>query len=292
MSSTLRIALAAVVAVIGVTAYMSVFIVSEREQVLVLEFGDPVATIQEAGINTKLPWQDIIYFDRRILALDSRPEELIAADQKRLVVDAIVRFQIEDPLTFYRAVATITQGRNRLERFVNSVLRRALGAVPFNEILKESRPQLMAQIRDEVNQEVNSPPAPLGINIVDVRIKRADLPEENSQAIYQRMATQREQEARLLRAEGSASADRIRAEAERIATVTVANAERDGAIIRGEGDGERNRIYAEAFGQDEDFFNFYRSMQAYRNAMSGDDTTMVLSPDSEFFRFFSDPKGE
>lgn len=287
MSSAIRIALAAVVAGIGIVAYMSVFTVTEREQALVLQFGEPIETIQDAGIHFKSPIQDVIFFDKRILALDSRPEELIASDQKRMVVDAIVRFQIEDPLTFYRAVATVEQGRNRLERFVNSTLRRVLGSVPFNDILKEARAELMAQIQVEVNVLA----APLGVNVVDVRIKRADLPEENSQAIYQRMETQREQEARLLRAEGNASADRIRAEADRVSTITIANADRDGSIIRGEGDGERNRIYAEAFTIDEDFFNFYRSMQAYRVAMSDTDTTMILSPDSDFFRYFKDADG-
>lgn len=287
MSSAIRIALAAVVAGIGIVAYMSVFTVTEREQALVLQFGEPIETIQDAGIHFKSPIQDVIFFDKRILALDSRPEELIASDQKRMVVDAIVRFQIEDPLTFYRAVATVEQGRNRLERFVNSTLRRVLGSVPFNDILKDSRAELMAQIQVEVNVLA----APLGVNVVDVRIKRADLPEENSQAIYQRMETQREQEARLLRAEGNASADRIRAEADRVSTITIANADRDGSIIRGEGDGERNRIYAEAFTIDEDFFNFYRSMQAYRKAMSDTDTTMILSPDSDFFRYFKDADG-
>lgn len=287
MSSAIRIALAAVVAGIGIVAYMSVFTVTEREQALVLQFGEPIETIQDAGIHFKSPIQDVIFFDKRILALDSRPEELIASDQKRMVVDAIVRFQIEDPLTFYRAVATVEQGRNRLERFVNSTLRRVLGSVPFNDILKESRAELMAQIQVEVNVLA----APLGVNVVDVRIKRADLPEENSQAIYQRMETQREQEARLLRAEGNAAADRIRAEADRVSTITIANADRDGAIIRGEGDGERNRIFAEAFTIDEDFFNFYRSMQAYRNAISDSDTTMILSPDSDFFRYFKDADG-
>ena len=259
------------------------FIVDQREQALVLQFGDPKRVIQEPGLNFKIPFiQQTVRFDKRLLDFDNAPEEVIASDQKRLVVDAFARYHITDPLKFYQTVGTEMALRPRLGSVLNSTLRQVLGTVPLQQVVSEKRGALMLEIRDIVRTEA----ARFGIRVEDVRIKRADLPAQNSEAIYRRMQTERQQEAAELRAKGAEEAQKIRAEANRQKVVIVAEAERDAQILRGDGEGQMNRIFAEAFGRDAEFFSFYRSMQAYEAALGTDDTTMVLSPDSDFFRYF------
>ena len=265
------------------------FIVDQREQVLVLQFGDPKRVIQEPGLNFKIPFiQQTVRFDKRLLDFDNAPEEVIASDQKRLVVDAFARYHITDPLKFYQTVGTEMALRPRLGSVLNSTLRQVLGTVPLQEVVSEKRGALMLEIRDIVRTEA----ARFGIRVEDVRIKRADLPAQNSEAIYRRMQTERQQEAAELRAKGAEEAQKIRAEANRQKVVTVAEAEKDSQILRGDGEGQMNRIFAEAFGRDPEFFSFYRSMQAYEAALGTDDTTMVLSPDSDFFRYFGSLSAE
>ena len=259
------------------------FIVDQREQALVLQFGDPKRVIQEPGLNFKIPFiQQTVRFDKRLLDFDNAPEEVIASDQKRLVVDAFARYHITDPLKFYQTVGTEMALRPRLGSVLNSTLRQVLGTVPLQQVVSEKRGALMLEIRDIVRTEA----ARFGIRVEDVRIKRADLPAQNSEAIYRRMQTERQQEAAELRAKGAEEAQKIRAEANRQKVVIVAEAERDSQILRGDGEGQMNRIFAEAFGRDPEFFSFYRSMQAYEAALGTDDTTMVLSPDCDFFRYF------
>jgi len=269
--------------VAGFVTLSAAFVIDQREQGLVLQFGEPKRVIQDAGLFFKLPFiQQVVRFDKRLLDYDNVPEEVIASDQKRLVVDAFARYHIVDPLKFYQTVGTELALRPRLGSVINSTLRQVLGTVPLQEVVSEKRSDLMLQIRDIVRTEA----AGFGIKVEDVRIKRADLPEANSEAIYRRMQTERQQEAAELRAKGAEQAQKIRAEANRQKVVIVAEAERDSQILRGAGEGEMNRIFADAFGRDPEFFSFYRSMQAYQEALTGDDTTMVLSPDSDFFRYF------
>lgn len=266
----------------------SVFTVTEVEQALVLQLGEHKKTIREPGLYFKLPFvQNVIFLDKRILNLDVPSQEIIASDQKRLVVDAIARFKIIDPLLTYQTRGNEANAAQALATLLSSNLREVLGREEFITLLSGERANLMTRIRDGVNQGA----ATFGIEIVDVRIRRADLPEANSQAIYTRMNTEREREARETRAEGGEQALRIRAEAERERTILLAVAERDSQILRGEGDSEAVRIFAESFGRDIEFFEFYRTMQAYRKALNNDDTTLVLSPNSEFFKFLDSMYG-
>lgn len=267
--------------------YMSVFTVFQTQQAIVLQFGNPVNIIRDPGLHFKAPWQNVLYLDNRILNLDVHPQEVIASDQKRLVVDAFARFRIIDPLLTYQRVRTEQGARQQLETVLGSNIRRTLGSETFVTLLSGERAALMLQIRDNVNEEAKN----YGIEIIDVRIMRADLPEANSAAIYGRMRTEREREAREARAEGREQGVRIKAQAERERTVLLAEATRDSEILRGEGDGRAVKIFADAFGTDEEFFEFYRSMQAYQVALGNDDTTLVLSPKSEFFKFFESAKG-
>jgi len=274
----------------AVAAYFSAFIVRETEQALKLEFGKPVGDpIRDPGLYFKVPVvQTVDKFDKRILDLDTSPQEVIALDQKRLVVDAFARFRISQPLAFYQAVRTEQTARDRLGTFVDSAVRDTLASATFQEIVRDKREELMRRITEQVNERAQN----LGIEVIDVRIKRSDLPEANSAAIYSRMQTERQQDAAEFRAEGNAAANRIRADADRQATVILAEANKQSELIRGEGDAQRNRIFAEAFGQDPDFFAFYRSMQAYEKGLGqGGETRMLLSPDSEFFRYFNNPDG-
>lgn len=289
MNRRLLIIVAVVVAVAGLTASGAMFTVYETQQALVLQFGDPVRVIKTPGLKFKAPFiQNVIFMDKRVLAVDpTRPEEVIASDQKRLVVNAFLRYRIVDPLKFYQSVSTVAGARSRLESILNSSLRRVLGSVAFSSVLSGERIELMQQITLAVNEEAGN----FGIDVIDVRIKRADLPEANSQAIYRRMQTERQREAKEFRAQGAEISQRIRARADRERTVLLAEAEREADIQRGEGDGEVVRIFADAYGRDVDFFAFYRSMGAYRAALGSEDTTMVLSPNSEFFRFFGDLSG-
>jgi membrane protease subunit HflC len=272
-----------------IVGYSSLFTVYQTRQALVVRLGEPVRVVTEPGLNVKVPFIDtVIPIDKRILDLESPAQEVIASDQKRLVVDAFARYRISDPLRFYQAAGTPEAANLRLSTLMISALRRVLGESTFIQVVRDQRSQLMARIRDQVDREA----AAFGITVVDVRIRRADLPEQNSQAIYQRMQTERQREAAEFRATGNQKAQEIRSEADRRVTVLIAEATSQSEQTRGEGDAERNRIFAEAFGKDLDFFNFYRSMQAYESGLRHTDTRMVLKPDSDFFRFFTDPSGK
>ena len=269
------------------TIYFSVFIVKEVNQAIVLQFGDPKRIIINPGINFKIPFiQNVVFLDKRILNLDTPPEEVIASDQKRLIVDAFARFQIVDPLKFYISVGNERVARSRLSTIINSRIRSVLGTQRLQTLLSADRTNQMSLIQDGVNNEAEN----FGIKIVDVRIKRADLPQANSEAIYKRMQTEREREAKEFRAKGAEMAAEITANADKEVTVILANAEKSSQILKGEGDGKRNKIFADAFGKDPEFFAFYRAMQAYEKALIGGETSLILSPDSEFFKFFGNIK--
>jgi len=269
--------------VIGLVVYLSLFTVKEINQAIVLQFGDPKRVIAEPGLQVKIPFiQNVVYLDRRILSLDPAPAEVIASDQKRLIVDAYARFKIIDPLKFYISVGDERVARSRLATIINSRIRSVLGKQSLATLLSEERSGQMAIIQEGVNVEAEK----FGITIIDVRIKRADLPQANSEAIYKRMQTEREREAKEFRARGAEMAVTITSTADRKVTVILANAQKQSEIMKGEGDGIRNKIFADAFGQDPEFFSFYRAMQAYETALIGGDTTLILSPDSDFFKFF------
>jgi modulator of FtsH protease HflC len=287
MNRNLLIGAGVVAAALLVLAMSALFTVHQTQQALVLQFGNPKRVVTEPGLHVKVPFtQNAVYIDRRVLDFDAEANELILGDQKRLVVDAFARYRIVDPLRFYQSVGSEELLRGRIDTILDASLRKTLGEVPLFTVLSADRAALMNQIRDQANTETKQ----FGIDIVDVRIKRADLPAENSQAIYRRMQTEREREAKELRAQGAELAQRIRSRADRERRVIIAEAEKEGQIIRGEGDALAIRIFADAFGKDVDFFSFYRSMQAYRDALGDDSTSFVLSPDSEFFRFFNNPE--
>jgi len=287
----MRAFLALLLVLIGLGAfavYSAAFIVHQNEQALVLRFGEPKQVIREPGLKWKYPLIDTVQiYDKRILDLDTAPQEITASDQKRLVVDAFARYKIVDPLKFYQSVGTQENVRARLAPIVESALRRVLGAATFQDLVRDKREQLMKSIAAQVNREGHA----LGLEVVDVRIKRADLPEQNSKSVFERMRAERQREAAEFRAEGAAKANEIKAKADRQATVIKAEANRKSEEIRGEGDGERNKIYAEAYSKDPEFFAFYRSMQAYENGLKSGDTRLVISPDSDFFKYFTDPHG-
>ena len=271
------------IVVLAVVAYQGVFVVQEINQAIVLQFGDPKRIITKPGLNFKIPFiQNIAYLDRRVLNLDTPPEEVIAADQKRLIVDAFARFKIVDPLKFYISVGNERVERSRLATIINSRIRSVLGTQQLATLLSTDRAVHMASIQNDVNTEAEN----FGITIVDVRIKRADLPQANSEAIFKRMQTEREREAKEFRAQGAEMAAKITSTADKEVTVILANANKQSEIMKGEGDGQRNRIFADAFGRDPQFFAFYRAMQSYEKALIGGDTSLILSPDSDFFKFF------
>ncbi len=286
-----RTALTTLLVFIGlavVAAYLTLFTVYQTQQALVLEFGKPKRLITEPGLNYKIPFiQNVQFFDKRLLDLDSAPQEVIASDQKRLVVDAFARWRITNPLLFYQSVSNEVGARTQLSAFLEAALRRVLGAASFEAVVRDDRNELMRKITSELNEKAKA----LGITVVDVRIKRADLPEANSLAIYRRMQTERQREAAEIRAEGEEASRRIRANADRQVTVVKAEATGEAERIRGTGDAEKNRVFAEAFGKDPDFFAFYRSMQAYEGSLQSGDTRMLLSPDSQFFQYFNDATG-
>ena len=272
-----------IIILIAATAYFSIFIVKEINQAIVLQFGDPKRILMKPGLNFKIPFiQNVVFLDKRILNLDAPPAEVIASDQKRLIVDAFARFKIVDPLKFYISVGNERVARSRLSTIINSRIRSVLGTQRLQTLLSEERSKQMALIQDGVNNEA----AKFGIEIVDVRIKRADLPPANSDAIYRRMQTEREREAKEFRAKGAEMAITITSTADKEVTVILADAEKQSQILKGEGDGQRNKIFANAFGKDPEFFAFYRAMQAYETALIGGETSLILSPDSEFFKFF------
>jgi membrane protease subunit HflC len=264
--------------VVLIVAYSSVFTVDMTEQALVVRLGDPVRVVTDPGLHFKAPFVDtVIPIDKRILDLENPSQEVIASDQKRLVVDAFARYRIKNALQFYQSVGSIQAANIQLTTLLNASLRRVLGEVTFIQV-----------VRDQLDHEAGG----YGIQVVDVRIRRADLPEQNSQAVYQRMQTERQREAAEFRAQGGQKAQEIRSNADREATVIVAEANSTAERVRGEGDGERNRLFAEAYGQDPDFFAFYRSMTAYENGLKSSDTRFLLKPDSDFFKFFGNPSGK
>ena len=280
-----------VIVVAGIAGlYSALFTVDQTQQALVLQFGDPKRTIQKPGLAFKLPFvQDVVYYEKRVLSLIPQDaEEVILSDQKRLQVDAYARYQIDDPLLFYQTVRNENGARGRLEAIIDSSVRRALGRETLGSILTGQRNDITRSIGEEVNQSVST----LGIKIIDVRLRRADYPEATSQNIFNRMKSEREREAKEFRATGEEEAQKIRADAEKTRTVIISEAQREAQETRGAGDAMAIQIYADSFGQDAEFFAFYRSMEAYRKSIGKDDTSLVLSPNSSFFRFFKDKSGK
>ena len=275
--------------VVAIIAYSSLFSVRQTEQALVVRFGRPVNIVTEPGLHFKAPFTDsVIPIDKRILDLENPSQEVIASDQKRLVVDAFARYRIKSPLQFYQSIGSIQAANLQLTTLLNAALRRVLGEVTLIQVVRDERELLMGRIRDQLDREADS----YGIQVVDVRIRRADLPEQNSQAVFSRMKTEREREAAEFRAQGKQKAQEIRADADRQATVIVAEANSKAEQTRGEGDAERNRLFAEAYSKDPDFFAFSRSMTAYENGLKSNDTRFLLKPDSDFFKFFGSPTGK
>lgn len=288
MNRSIAIGAGIVAIIAAIVVYLSAFTVGMTQQAIVLQFGDPRQVVNKPGLHWKLPFiQNVVYIDKRILNLNVPPEEIIAKDRKRLVVDAFARYRIVDSLRFYQSVGDPRNSANRLQPNFVSSLRNVLGDHTLEELVRDNRAGLMKRIQTAFNTAAQQ----FGIEVVDVRIRRADLPEQNSMAIYQRMQTEREREAAEIRAQGNEEAQRIRSRADREVTVIVAEAERDAQIVRGEGDATRNSIYAEAYSADPEFFAFYRSMEAYRQGLKGDNTTMIVTPDSEFFRYFGNESG-
>lgn len=289
----MRSSFVGIVAVLGILlallAYSGLFIVYPPQQVLVLQFGRVQSVYTKPGLYFKIPFiQNLVVIDKRILDLDMPSKEVIAADKKRLVVDAFARYKIVDPVTYYRTVGDETQANERLSTFLEASLRAVVAQASFLAIVRDKRDALMGEIRRDVDQSAKA----IGIDVIDVKIRRADLPEANSQAIFRRMQTERQREAAQIRAEGEEEARRIRSRADRDATVLVAEARRDGDKIRGDGDARRNRIFAEAYGKDPQFFSFFRAMQAYENSLSNTGTTFVLSPDTKFLDYLYNPLQE
>jgi membrane protease subunit HflC len=274
--------------VVVIFGYSSVFTVDQTQQVLVVRLGEPIRVVTEPGLNFKAPFIDtVITIDKRILDLENPSQEVIASDQKRLVVDAFARYRIKNALRFYQSIGSIQAANIQLTTLLNASLRRVLGEVTFITVVRDERERLMAKIREQLDKEADG----YGIEVVDVRIRRADLPEQNSQAVYKRMQTEREREAQEFRSQGSQKAQEIRSKADREATVIVAEANSTSEQTRGVGDAERNRLFAEAYGKDPEFFAFYRSMSAYETGLRSNDTRFLLRPDSEFFRFFANSSG-
>lgn len=282
--STKLVAAGIAAAATVILASASLFTVNQTQQALVLQFGEWKRTIQEPGLHAKIPFvQNVVFLDARVLDVDPPVEQVILADQKRLEVDAFARYRITQPLQFYQSVGNEMVAEQRLAATVNSALRRVLGNTTLLNVLSKERVTVMTDIKAQVNQEA----ARFGVEIVDVRIRRADLPDATSQAVYERMRSEREREAREARAQGNEQAQQIRSRAERERTVILAEAQRDSQVLRGEGDNQAIRILAESAGKSPDFYAFYRSLDAYKAAMKGDNTQMVLSPDSDFFRYFN-----
>jgi modulator of FtsH protease HflC len=280
--------LLALAAVALLAAYASLFTVYQTRQALVVRFGEPIRVITEPGLYVKAPIVDtVITVDNRILDLENAAQEVFASDQRRLVIDAFARYRIIDVLKFYKTVNNIEGANARLSSLLTAALRRVLAKVTLIQVVRDDRAMLMGRVREELDHEARD----FGIEVVDVRIRHADLPDQNSQAVYMRMQTERQQKAASIRGEGSQKNQEIRAKADRDVTVLLADAQSRGEQIRGEGDAERNRIFAEAYSKDPDFFGFYRSMQAYEAGLRSGDTRLVLRPDSDFFKYFGNPDG-
>ena len=279
--------LAAVAIVAIIIIHGAFFTVDPTEQALVLRFGEPVRDlIDSPGLYAKWPFvESAIFIDKRILDLDAPKQEVLVSDNQRLEVDAFVRYRIADPLKFYQSVGSLAGANAQLDGMLNSAVRRTLGEATVTDIVRDKRDALMSDIRDQLRSAAGR----FGLDVVDVRIRRSNLPPENSEAVFHRMQTERQQRAAYFRAQGSQQSQQIKAEADRKVTVTIAQAQQEAEQIRGQGDGERNRIFAESYGKDPDFFAFYRSMQAYETSLKAGDSRIVLSPKSDFFRYFSTP---
>ncbi len=273
-----------IISTIAILLFLStIFTVDQRQQVLILQFGQPIRTINKPGIKFKIPLlQNAVFFDKRIIDLGISEQEVIASDQKRLIINAFAKYQIIDPLKFYTTVGTTQGFANKISGILDSSLRQVIGEVTLSELLTENRSNIMAKIKDVVSAASEI----FGVKIVDVRIMRADLPKENSDAIYARMQTEREKEAREIRANGAEEADKIRAAADKERTIILAEAKKNSDITRGNGEAESNKIYANSYGRDPEFADFYRSMSAYKEALNSEKTKMVISPDGEFFKYF------
>lgn len=279
---------AVVMAALIILILSSAYVVYQSEQAIVLQFGEPVRVVREAGLKFKVPFvQNVIFYDARLLNLDPPAQEVVLNDKKRLDVDSFTRYKIIDPLKFYKTVRTEIQARSKLAEIVNSSLRKVLGRVTLTELLSEQRTQIMNDISATVKKDAEA----IGVSVADVRIRRADLPIEVMQAINDRMKTERQRDAKEFRAKGQQEAQNIRAKADKEATIIVAEAEKNAQIIRGEGDKEAVRLWNETVGQDVGFYDFYRSLTAYRQSLSSDDTSLVLSPDSDFLKYFKNSKG-
>jgi modulator of FtsH protease HflC len=288
-ANSIGVIVIAVVVLALVAAYGSLFTVYQTKQALVVRLGEPIRIITEPGLHVKVPLVDtVITVDNRILDLENAAQEVFASDQRRLVIDAFARYRIIDVLRFYQTVTNIEGANVRLSSLLNAALRRVLGEATLIHVVRDDRAALMARVRDQLDREARA----FGIEVVDVRIRRADLPEQNSQAVYQRMQTERQRQAASIRGEGNQKSQEIRAKADRDVTVIVAEAQSRAEQTRGDGDAQRNRIFAEAYGKDPDFFGFYRSMQAYEAGLRSNDTRLVLRPDSDFFKYFGNPAGK
>lgn len=283
MTRVVSLTLGILAVLVVIALFSSFYFVNQTEEALVLQFGAPQRVVTDPGLHFKVPLtQNVTFFDKRVLLLDAPTEEVIASDKKRMMVDAFARWRITDPLLFYQSLVDHDTALMRLTPMLSSSVRRVLGSQTFAAMLSGRRAMLMVDIKNAMNQDVRG----FGIAIVDVRIRHADLPQANSMAIFQRMQKEREREAAEYRAEGAETAQRIRARAQREVTVLTAEATRESEILRGEGDAEKTRILGESYGQDPDFFAFFRSMQAYQDALPGNNTTVILSPDSDFFKYF------
>ena len=280
-----------IILVLLFTIFSALFIVKQTEQALVLQFGDPIRVIKEPGLKIKIPLiQNAIFYDTRVLDFDAEVEEVILSDQKRLLMDAFIRYQIVDPLKFYQSVSNENGFKARVGGILSGSLRRVLGSNPLEVVLSVNRSELMEKIQGELDNESSN----FGVKMIDVRIKRADLPKANSEAIFARMRAEREKEARQFRAEGSEESQIIKSTAEKERTVIIADANKKSQTIKGEGDGKAIKVYAEAFNKDKEFFKFYRSMEAYKKVFKegDDDPTLILSPDSDFFKYFGNQSGK
>ncbi len=275
--------------IIGSIAFLlilssTIFVVDQRTQALVVQFGEVIRVINKPGIKIKIPLvQEVIFFDKRILDLGIAEQEVIAADQKRLIINAFTKYQIVDPLKFYTTVRTKAGAESKVSAILDSSLRQTIGEVDLVELLSEDRTTIMSKIKETLGKETEI----FGIKIVDVRIMRGDLPKENSDAIFTRMQTEREKEAKEIRAQGAEEAEKIKAEADRERTVLLATARKEANINKGAGDGQAAQISAAAFSKDADFYEFYRTMQAYQEGLKPEKTTIIISPDTEFFKYFN-----
>lgn len=283
MKPQMKMIVSAVCVIAAIVLLDSLFVVPQTEQAIIIQFGDPKRVIQEPGLHVKIPFiQRVVSYDNRLLGLDPPAKEVLLSDKKRIVVDTLLRFKIVNPLLFYQALQTEEMAHSRLSDASVSSLRDVLGKHDMKTILSPERTKIMAQIRDEVNSKAKA----FGVEVIDVRIRRADLPEETSQAVYARMRSEREREAKEFRAQGQQMNQKIKAEADRDKVRIIAEAQKNAQVLRGEGDREAARIWAKASQKDKDFYAFYRSLEAYKNTMKDGGTSLVVSPDSEFFRFF------